>query len=97
MNTPIVPQPLNPNIVQVISDLVWEAIEHDPEYRGAMDPFFAAIQNINKKIATSDLRAIESCPFAVAYVVGRAMLEMGLKIGRNPETLLTLPECGNQR
>jgi hypothetical protein len=82
---------LNEDIMRVISTLVWEAIEDNPRYRESMDPFNAALSRLSKAGLITEMHALENTPFVVADVVGRMMFELGLKIGRDPMTVLTLP------
>jgi hypothetical protein len=87
---------INPQIMSIISDLVLEAVERDDEHALWLAEFNEAIKAV-KGLTREQLSTLENAPWSVAMPYGFDMFLMGLKIGRDPETILTLPECGNQR
>ena len=82
---------LNPAIIQLLYELTWEEVEGTAEYRQIYDARYAAIEEVYKRCGFEVGSAMENAPIEAARMFGIAMLKLGLQVGRNPETLLTLP------
>jgi hypothetical protein len=48
-------------------------------------------------LTAEQLYVLENAPWAIADPYGYDMFLMGLRLGRDPLAVLTLPECGNKR
>jgi hypothetical protein len=83
---------VNIDLLNLISDIVMEDMEENTKYVQALVEFNAAIQAVPKLLDVEMLRALEDAPWFLAIPFGHAMFLKGVEIGRDPLTILTLPE-----
>lgn len=88
---------LNANVLQIVSDLVMEAVTKEDEHEQWLAEFNEVILAIREHLTAEQLYVLENAPWAIADPFGYDMFLMGVRIGRDPLSVLTLPECGNQR
>lgn len=88
---------LHEGVMTIISDLVWESMESDAEYRQLDEDYVNAVSEIHKAMGIDAIRPLENAPSGIADVYGAAMFKLGLAIGRDPSLLLTLPKGKNSR
>jgi hypothetical protein len=82
---------LNPDVLQLLYELVWEEVEDSAEYKEVYAARYVAIDKVYAECGFEVGTAMENAPIEAARLFGIAMLKLGLQVGRNPETLLTLP------
>jgi hypothetical protein len=92
MNTPNAQPPINKAIFEVIYDLCWELVEVDPEFKKVKERHVHVVNAIYKSLGSNVGTTVENTPVEYARLIGTAMFKMGLEIGRNPESVLTLPD-----
>jgi hypothetical protein len=81
---------INMDVFVILSDLAWKSLEDNPEYTEDVANFNEAIVTVRDRIKDDALRTLENAPWAVATPFGTAMFLLGLQIGRDPMSLLTL-------
>lgn len=87
----------NTQIMTIISGIVLEGVERDDEHKEWMASFNEALTAAKGHISREQLHTLENAPWFVAMPYGYDMFLMGLRIGRDPMSILTLPEGKNIR
>jgi len=88
---------INFDILTLISDLVQEVTERDPEYAQDLAEFNEAIKAAREVLSREQLSVLENAPWRFSTPFGNAMFLEGLRIGRDPLAILTLREGKNRR
>ncbi len=88
---------LNAGIMQIVSDFVMEKVETDEDHVQWLVEFNEAIKAVAGQMNREQLRTLENAPWFLAMPYGYDMFLMGLAIGRDPLSVLTLPEGKNRR
>jgi hypothetical protein len=81
---------INMEIFTVISDLVRESLAKDPEHKEYLASFYEVIGSAQVALSRDQLAMLEDAPFRLSESFGTAMFLLGLQIGRDPMSLLTL-------
>ena len=83
---------INMEIFSIISDLAWKSLEDDPAYQEDLANFNTAMGVMTKtgKFSRETVSAVENAPWSIATPYGTAMFLLGLRLGRDPMSLLTL-------
>ena len=79
-------------VLLLISDLVQEVTERDPEYAQDLAAFNEAIKAAREVLSREQLSVLENAPWCFSSPYGNAMFMEGVRIGRDPLSVLTLPE-----
>jgi hypothetical protein len=83
---------MNQQVYILIEDACWAQLELDPKFKEALALRNRAIDTIKGKADIAAIRVLEDAFFDGGRIIGRAMFELGLQLGRDPNSIWTLPE-----
>ena len=81
---------MNQQLYELIEDACWAQVENNAEFKEALAKHNAGIKHIKEKLGVSSARKVEDSLLVGGSIYGRAMFEMGLKLGRNPAAIFDL-------
>ncbi len=83
---------MNDQVYGLIEDTCWAQLESDPTFKEALAKHNHEVTKLTGKVSHSTIINLETAFFVGGHIFGRAMFELGLQLGRDPNSIFSLPE-----